>query len=110
MTQRHRSRFRWGVAGSAFQSEGDIPACNWRVYLSDGRHPGLEPYRESIDFRHRYREDIALAKGLGVDVFRFGLSWARVEPARGVVDDEGWSFYRDIVSAITDAGMEPMPT
>jgi beta-glucosidase len=87
-----------------------MPPSNWRVYLSDGRHPELEPYRDSADFRNRYREDIALAKDLGVEVFRFGLSWARVEPAQGVIDETGWAFYRDVVSAITAAGMEPMPT
>jgi beta-glucosidase len=80
------------------------------VYLSDGKHPALEPYRDSIDFRHRYREDIALAKDLGAEVFRFGVSWARVEPAQGMIDDEGWAFYRDVVSAIAQAGMEPMST
>lgn len=56
-----------------------MPPCNWRVYLSDGKHPDLEPYRDSVDFRNRYRENIALAKALGVDVFRFGVSWARVQ-------------------------------
>lgn len=110
MDDRARRGFHWGVAGSAFQSEGDMPPCNWRVYLSDGKHPGLEPYHDSVDFRNRYREDIALAKSLGAEVFRFGVSWARVEPEEGVIDDEGWVFYRDVVSAITEAGMEPMPT
>jgi beta-glucosidase len=62
MPRRHHERFRWGVAGSAFQSEGHLPRCNWQGYLSDGKHPGLEPYGDSVDFRHRYREDIALAK------------------------------------------------
>ncbi|MEV0251757.1 family 1 glycosylhydrolase [Nocardia sp. NPDC050712] len=102
--------FRWGVAGSAFQSEGDLPPCNWQVYLSDGKHPEREPYLEAVDFRHRYREDIALAKGLGVRVFRFGVNWARVEPARGQRSEVGWAFYRDVVAAIREAGLEPMPT
>lgn len=109
MHRRRREAFRWGVAGSAFQSEGDMPRCNWGVYLSDGKHPKLEPYRDSIDFRHRYREDVVLAKDLGANVFRFGVNWARVEPTPGAIDEEAWAFYRDVVSAIVDAGMEPMP-
>jgi beta-glucosidase len=104
------SEFHWGVAGSAFQSEGDIPPCNWGIYLSDGLHPDLEPYRNAIDFRHKYRDDIALARDLGAQVFWFGVSWARVEPAQGTTDSHGWAFYRDVTMAIIDAGMEPMPT
>ncbi|MFI5778013.1 family 1 glycosylhydrolase [Nocardia sp. NPDC051570] len=107
--QWHRG-FRWGVAGSAFQSEGDMPPCNWQIYLADGKHPDLEPYHEAVDFRHRYREDIALARDLGAQVFRFGVNWARVEPERGRRSEQGWAYYRDVVAAIREAGMEPMPT
>ena len=38
------------------------------------------------------------------------MSSPSVEPTQGMIDDEGWAFYRDVVSAIAQAGMEPMPT
>ncbi|MGW5456207.1 family 1 glycosylhydrolase [Nocardia sp. NPDC003979] len=102
--------FLWGVAGSAFQSEGDMPASNWGSYITSGEHPDMEPYFESVDFRHRYRDDIRLAADLGARVFRFGVNWARVEPRRDVWSEQGWAFYRDVVAEILAAGMQPMVT
>lgn len=102
--------FLWGVAGSAFQSEGDMPASNWGSYITSGEHSDLEPYHESADFGRRYREDIRLAADLGVRVFRFGVNWARVEPQTDVWSAHAWAFYRDVVAEILAAGMQPMVT
>lgn len=97
--------FLWGVATSGFQSEGDAPDSNWRRYAE-----GKEPYGDAVDFRHRYAEDIANAKALGVKVFRFGVEWARVEPRQGEVDEAALAFYDDVVREIRAAGMRPMIT
>jgi beta-glucosidase len=100
--------FLWGVATSGFQSEGSSPDSNWRRYSDSGRtHDAIE---NSVDFRHRYAEDIARAADLGVDVFRFGVEWARVEPAPGVWDETELRYYDDVVQEITRRGMTPMIT
>src|SRR5204863_13607 len=72
--------FYWGVAMSGYQSEGSAPDSNWRRYEQSKTTSIKEPYRNSVDFRHRYAEDIARAKQLGVTVFRFSVEWARIEP------------------------------
>lgn len=100
--------FLWGVAASGFQTEGDSPDSNWTRYIRAGRTE--EPIGASVDFRHRFRSDIALAKGLGVKVYRVGVEWARIEPRPGVFDDAAWRFYDDVVKGIVDAGMRPMIT
>lgn len=97
--------FHWGVATSGYQSEGYAPASNWSVY--DDK---LEPYGNSVDFLHRYKEDIAHAKSLGVDTFRFGVEWARVEPQPGVFDPAGLAFYDKVIAEIRRQGMHPMIT
>ncbi|MEN0133909.1 MAG: family 1 glycosylhydrolase [Rhodococcus sp. (in: high G+C Gram-positive bacteria)] len=100
--------FLWGVATSGFQSEGSSPDSNWRRYSDAGRtHDAIG---NSVDFRHRYAEDIARAADLGVDVFRFGVEWARVQPAPGVWDETELRYYDDVVREITGRGMTPMIT
>ncbi|MFE3075754.1 family 1 glycosylhydrolase [Nocardia tengchongensis] len=100
--------FLWGVAGSGFQSEGYSPDSNWSRYAASGKTH--DPVGTSADFLHRYREDIARARDLGVGVFRFGVEWARLEPAPGQYDPAAWAFYDDVVATIRAAGMRPMIT
>lgn len=98
--------FHWGVASSGYQSEGSAPDSNWSRY--DDKT--AEPYRDSVDFRNRYREDIELAAGLGVNTYRIGIEWARIEPRPGVVDNSALAFYDDVVAEIRRHGMTPMIT
>ncbi|MFE3542802.1 family 1 glycosylhydrolase [Nocardia sp. NPDC059177] len=100
--------FLWGVAASGFQAEGEAPDSNWRRYAESGQTE--DPYLNSVDFRNRFRSDIALAADLGVRVYRIGIEWARVQPQPGVWDEAGLAYYDEVVSAITAAGMRPMLT
>lgn len=102
--------FLWGVATSGYQSEGSAPDSNWRRYEQAGTSSIKDPYGNAVDFRHRYAEDIANAKALGVKVFRFGVEWARIEPRKGVVDQAELAYYDDVVDRIRAAGMRPMIT
>lgn len=102
--------FLWGVATSGYQSEGSAPDSNWRRYERAGTSSIKDPYMNAVDFRHRYAEDIANAKALGVKVFRFGVEWARIEPRKGVVDQTELAYYDDVVNRIVAAGMRPMIT
>lgn len=103
------SSFSWGVAGSAYQAEGGFTNSNWDVYNANPVNR-QDPYGTSVDFRHRYRSDIQLARAMGVTQFRFGINWARVEPEEGVFDKTELAYYDDLVKAIVDAGMVPQPT
>ncbi|WP_137725934.1 glycoside hydrolase family 1 protein [Prescottella subtropica] len=100
--------FLWGVATSGFQSEGSAPDSNWVRYSAAGRTD--DPVGNAVDFRHRYAEDIDNAAGLGVDVFRFGVEWARVQPEPGRWDETEFAYYDDVVRRIRDHGMTPMIT
>lgn len=75
--------FMWGVSSSAFQSEGGRVDSNMQRLNDAGGDPKQDPYGKSVDFRHRYREDVALAKSLGANTYRIGISWARLEPKKG---------------------------
>ncbi|WP_067537374.1 family 1 glycosylhydrolase [Nocardia crassostreae] len=100
--------FHWGVAASGFQSEGHAPDSNWLRYIA--AHPDYDRYGNSVDFYTRYASDIALAQDLGVNVYRIGIEWARLQPQAGVWDERGFAFYDKVVAAIRAAGMRPMLT
>lgn len=102
--------FHWGVASSGFQSEGYAPDSNWRRYVTAQENGITDPYLNSVDFRHRYAADIARAQAMGVNTYRFGVEWARVEPAKGVPDATEWAYYDDVVHTVLAAGMTPMIT
>jgi beta-glucosidase len=89
----------WGVAGAGYQSEGSAPDSNWSRFTTG--------YRDSVDFFHRYPEDIARAADLGVQVFRLCVEWARVQPSPGAWD---FSFYDEVIAQVRAAGMRPMIT
>ncbi len=78
------TEFLWGVATSAYQAEGgynrpDGPQNNWGELEAGGE---VAVCGDAADFWHRYEEDFALAAGLGLNAFRLGVEWARVQPER----------------------------
>ncbi|TSD94598.1 family 1 glycosylhydrolase [Skermania sp. ID1734] len=100
--------FYWGVASSGYQSEGFAPDSNWRRYVDSGHTQ--DPYLNSVDFLHRYRDDITRAKSMGANVYRISVEWARVQPQAGTWQDADFAFYDNVIAAIHDAGMRPMLT
>lgn len=99
--------FLWGVSSSGFQSEGSGPDSNWSRYAASGRH---EPVGTAVDFRHRYRDDIARAADLGVGVYRISVEWARIQPRPGQWDETELRYYDDVIATIREFGMTPMIT
>jgi beta-glucosidase len=107
--------FLWGVASSAFQSEGHTTGANWNHYIDRDSGPDpvggpKEAYRNSVDFYDRYRGDIALAKGLGANTYRISINWTRVEPRPGVFSAKGLAYYGRVIDAMRAKGIQPLIT
>jgi beta-glucosidase len=100
--------FIWGVSASGYQSEGGGVDSNWDRY--NAATPEQDRYGSSVDFRHRYREDVQLARDLGVNTFRIGINWARVEPQKGRIDAAEMAYYDDVILAMQEAGIAPLIT
>jgi beta-glucosidase len=106
--------FLWGVAGSAYQIEG---AWNkdgkgesiWdRFSHTPGHIKNGETGDTACDHYHRYKEDVALMKELGVQAYRFSISWPRVLPkGKGDANRAGLDFYRRLVDELLESGIEP---
>jgi beta-glucosidase len=64
-----------------------------------------------VDHYHRYRDDVALMRGMGLNAYRFSVSWSRVQPAgSGPANPAGLDFYRRLVDELLGAGIEPWLT
>jgi beta-glucosidase len=100
--------FIWGVSSSGYQSEGGAVESNWSRF-NDSKLD-QDRYGTSVDFRHRYREDVALAKAMGINTYRIGINWARVEPKKGQIDETEMAYYDDVILALKQAGIAPLTT
>ncbi|MEV6989714.1 GH1 family beta-glucosidase [Streptomyces sp. NPDC093228] len=100
--------FLWGVSTSAHQIEGAADAREpsvWDVFTAEpGRVKDGSTAAVACDSYHRYPEDVALLAGLGVDAYRFSVSWPRVDSPGGL------DFYDGLVDALCAAGVRPVVT
>ena len=109
--------FWWGVSTSAFQIEGTSADASRGESVWDEfcRRPGViadgSDAQVATDHVHRLVEDVALVAGLGVDAYRFSISWPRVQPTgSGPPSVSGLAFYDRLVDELLAAGVEPLPT
>ena len=109
--------FRWGVATSAYQIEGAVheDGCGLSIWDTYAHTPGKIEAGHNADVAndhyHRYREDVALMKELGVKVYRFSIAWPRIFPTgTGSPNGKGVDFYSRLVDELLAAGIEPFPT
>ncbi|MEU2877276.1 family 1 glycosylhydrolase, partial [Streptomyces sp. NPDC007070] len=100
--------FLWGVSTSAHQIEGAADEREPSVWDAFAAGPGRirdgSTAAVACDHVHRHREDVALLAGLGVDAYRFSVSWPRVLAPGGL------DFYDRLVDDLCAAGVRPVPT
>ncbi len=106
--------FDWGCCADAYQTED---AWNedgkgesiWDRFCHEGRVKTGETGDVACDFYHRYREDVALMKSLGLRTFRFSVAWTRILPeGKGRVEERGIDFYDRLVDELLAAGISPL--
>ncbi|ABD68843.1 beta-glucosidase. Glycosyl Hydrolase family 1 [Rhodoferax ferrireducens T118] len=109
--------FVWGVATSAFQIEGASEADGKGPSIWDDfcRIPGAiqdaSDGRVACDHYHRWAADLDLIAGLGVDAYRFSVSWPRVQPlGSGAFNEKGFEFYERLVDGMLARGLKPYLT
>ena len=98
----------FGVAVSHYQVEGNDP-CDWTDWEAAGRTRG-EPCGRAAGAWERYEEDAEAAAALGANAFRFSVSWSRVEPRRGELDEAALDRYVRFVARLAVLGLEPVVT
>jgi len=108
--------FLFGAATAAFQIEGAARTDGrtdsvWDTFC---RVPGAvingDDGLTATDHYHRYPEDIRVMTELGLDAYRFSVSWSRVRPGHGAVNPKGIAFYDSLVDSLLEAGLDPWLT
>lgn len=108
--------FLWGAATSSFQIEGSpladgAASSDWYQWTkTPGRIRNGDNADVACDHYHRVKEDVALMKKLGLKSYRFSISWPRVMPEKGVVNEKALDFYRSLLEELHQAGITPFAT
>ncbi|MGV8885463.1 MAG: GH1 family beta-glucosidase [Microbacteriaceae bacterium] len=109
--------FVMGVATAAFQIEGAVredgrEPSTWDTFMGQkGRILDGSTAAVADDHYHRYPEDVKLMRELGIDSYRFSLSWPRIQPGgKGAVNRAGLAFYDRLLDELLAANIRPMAT
>ncbi|MBL8028278.1 MAG: beta-glucosidase [Fibrobacteres bacterium] len=109
--------FAWGVASAAYQIEGawNEDGKGPSVWDEFCRRPGAiwngDTGDTACDHYHRFKEDVALLKELGVPNYRLSISWPRVMPnGTGAINEKGLAFYDALIDALLEAKITPWVT
>jgi beta-glucosidase len=109
--------FLWGSATASYQVEGGVH--------EDGRGPTIwdtfshvpgavangDTGDVSTDYYHRYKQDLALMKDLGLRSYRFSVAWSRIFPTgTGAPNPKGLDFYNRVVDELLANNIEPFCT
>ena len=106
--------FIWGVASSAYQVEGTDSADGrgknvWDTFTEAGRIYENQNAYTTCDHMHRYKDDYALMRNLGIKAYRFSLNWARILPEGiGRVNEKAIAMYRDMILTMKENGIQLM--
>jgi beta-glucosidase len=109
--------FLWGAATAAYQVEGAVreggrgPSI-WDTFAhTPGKIKDGSDGDAACDHYHRWRDDLELLAGLGLDAYRFSVAWPRVVPdGRGPVNVQGLDFYERLVDGLLARGLKPFCT
>lgn len=130
MKSKFPEEFLWGGAIAANQAEGawnvdgkgisvvDLSESSRdfekRFNINNGiiREDAYYPSHIGIDFYHRYKEDIAMFKELGLKIFRTSIAWTRIFPNGDEAEpnEAGLKFYDSLFQELIESGIEPMIT
>jgi beta-glucosidase len=109
--------FLWGVATSAYQIEGGADQGGrgpsiWDTFShTPGATLGGATGDIACDHYHRFAEDVEIMADMGVNAYRFSLSWSRILPfGTWKVSQDGIDFYRRLCEELASAGITPLVT
>ncbi|KJC64230.1 beta-glucosidase [Agreia bicolorata] len=101
--------FLWGASTSPHQVEGNNLNSDW--WAQEQAFPQLfERSGDALDSYHRYAEDMKLLADAGLNAYRFGIEWARIEPVEGHISRAELAHYRRMIDAALEAGLTPVVT
>lgn len=115
MNKIFKDNFLWGASSSAFQIEGgwnEDGKCTTVADFNSFRKSDIQAdTKVASDFYHHYEEDIDLMKELGMKVYRFSISWARIiKDGDGEINQKGIDFYNKVINKLIENNITPLVT
>lgn len=109
--------FLFGASTSAYQVEGAAnedgrKASIWDTFAHAG-NGGLYKGNGDIacDQYHKYKDDVQLMSKMGLDAYRFSISWSRLIPdGNGPINPKGLQYYNNLINELTNQGIQPHVT
>lgn len=109
--------FVWGSATSSYQIEGAWSEDGKGESVWDRASHGTGMIKNgdtgdvACDHYHRYKEDVKIMKKIGLDAYRFSISWPRIFPkGKGKINKKGVQFYNNLINELIDNDIEPYVT
>ncbi|WP_141202710.1 family 1 glycosylhydrolase [Streptomyces griseorubiginosus] len=102
------TRLLWGASTAPHQIEGNNINSDW--WQREGQVPGLERSGDACDSYHRYEEDMRLLADAGLNAYRFGVEWARIEPVPGEFSRAELAHYRRMIDKALELDLTPVVT
>lgn len=113
MYKQSLNKILWGASTSAYQVEG--------AALEHGKGPSIQDMRKvpettsdfsvASDHYHRFEEDLLLFREMGMQSYRFSISWSRIFPeGEGKINQEGVDFYHKLIDRLREYEIEPIVT
>ncbi len=99
-----------GTATAATQIEGTDENNNWARFAAEGKVSDKTSPTRANDHYNRYREDIDLMAEMGLEIYRFGVEWSRIEPSPNEFSEQALCHYRDEIEYMISKGIRPMLT
>ena len=110
MSFKFKDGFLLGVATASTQIEGGLVDNNWNKSFEAGLIKDNTNPANADDHYKRYQEDTLLMKEMGIEIYRFGLEWARIMPKEGVINEEAINHYLDEIKLIKESGIKVLLT
>eukprot|EP00268_Persea_americana_P052046 TRINITY_DN5809_c0_g1_i2.p1 TRINITY_DN5809_c0_g1~~TRINITY_DN5809_c0_g1_i2.p1 ORF type:complete len:520 (-),score=91.53 TRINITY_DN5809_c0_g1_i2:324-1883(-) len=108
--------FVFGAGSSAYQIEGAAAEDGrkpsiWDTYTHAGKALDKKTGDIAADQYHKYKEDVKLMHEMGLEAYRFSISWSRLIPdGRGAVNPKGLQYYNNLINELVLHGIEPHVT
>jgi beta-glucosidase len=102
--------FYWGVATAPHQIEGNNTASD--LWFLENQKPTVfaEPSGDTCNSFDLWETDLDLVKGMGLNCYRFGIEWARIEPEKGLFSQAMLDHYKAIIDGCLQRGLAPIVT
>lgn len=105
---RFPNTFLWGASTAPHQIEGNNVNSDW--WANEQVTPGMALSGDAVDSYHRYEEDMRLLADAGLNAYRFGIEWARIEPIPGRFSRAELAHYRRMIDTARSLGLSPVVT